>query len=319
MKLPLKKLDAVYYLIFVLLATGIWYLHTMSQVQTATLKVQIQWVGIPERALLTQTLPNELEIVVRDQGQQLRNYRQKELSITIDAGIGMQDGLLHINEGILREKLSLILNSSTTIRQIHPVFIQCHYYNQAQKVVPVKVLAHIEADNEYQWIRTEEQGENRVTIYGSEELLSRIDTIYTQRMTYDHLQDTVEIQIPVEIPDGLRVSPKAITMRVYTERFIEKQIALPVLLTHIPDGCQMRVNSETVSVVARVSASHYAEITADDLIAECNYLHRDNTRVPVECQILSPYIYQISKIKPDALDYQVIQQIEDENIQEEDE
>ena len=74
------------FLFFLLISFVIWYLTTMNNVYEMKYTLKLQLKNLPETMIVTEPLPKEMEVVLKDRGDKLVEYRTRGRykSLTID-------------------------------------------------------------------------------------------------------------------------------------------------------------------------------------------------------------------------------------------
>lgn len=285
--------DVFTFLLFFILAAGIWYGHAMQSVRDTRLPVQIHYTGKPNRVGLgSEGLPEKVMIDIRDAGQQLNTYLQEPLSLTIDLRpyIHGSQGTIHIPSDALRRSISNILQGSSNLIKTTPEELRCTYFTELEKTVPIVHACSLHLAAEYQLVGKPKLSKQSTTIYGSQEALASVDTLYTHFVSLSHLTDTTLLRVGLDIPEGIRCAIDSVDMRVIAERYTEKKFIIPLQAVDVPKEYKIRLFPQEVTVNVRVGMRSFSKVDANDIHAICRYSEGRKDKLVVELQYNNPYI-----------------------------
>lgn len=287
------KRDIWIFLIFLVLATAMWYGHAMQSVRNTRVPVLMQYTGKPGAIGLGEAgLPDTVMIEVRDAGARLNAYHRDPLRLTIDlrAYIHGEKGTIHIPSDVLRRSISDILQGTSKLVETKPEEITCTYFTEKEKTVVLAFAGELEMEDEYQLVSAPSLSLKRVKIYGEEKALNDLDTLYTAALTWTEVSDTVVRRIALDVPKGMRAETDSVTVQVIAERFTEKKLIIPIRVLNAPDGYRVRLFPKEVEVNVRVGMSHFAQVNASDITATCTYSPDRKETMDVEISYTNPYI-----------------------------
>ena len=287
------KRDILTFILFVVLATLLWYGHAMQSVRNTRVPVLIQYTGKPGSIALEEPgLPDTVMIEVRDAGARLNTYHREPLRLTIDLHgyIHGEKGTIRVPSDALRRSISDILQGTSRLIETDPDEITCAYFTEQEKSVPVAFAGNLKPAAEYQLISGPTLLRKRIKLYGAEKTLSTLDTVYTEAVALNELMDTTVSRVPLAIPRNIRADHDSIDIRTVAERYTEKKMTIPIFVTGVPEGCNIRLFPKEVEVSVRVGMSHFAQIGPRDIRATCAYSPERIDRMEVEISYTNPYI-----------------------------
>jgi len=287
------KRDIWIFIIFLFLATALWYGHAMQSVRNTHVPVLMQYTGKPGAiGLGEEGLPDTVLIEVRDAGARLNAYHRDPLRLTIDLRpyIHGDKGTIHIPSDVLRRSISDILQGTSKLVDTRPEEISCTYFTEQEKTVAVSFAGEISPANEYQMVGTPTLSHKRIKLYGQEKALSTIDTLYTETVQWTEVSDTILRRVALVIPRGMRAATDSVDVQIITERFTEKKMLLPLHIKNVPDGYRVRLFPHEVEVNVRVGMSHFSSVQATDITASCTYSPERKETMDVEISYTNPFI-----------------------------
>ena len=285
--------DVLTFLLFVVIATLVWYGHAMQSVRNTRVPVLIQYTGKPDAiGLKAPGLPDTVMIEVRDAGARLNTYHRDPLHLTIDlhSYIHGEKGRIYIPSDALRRSISDILQGTSRLIETQPEDITCDFFTEQEKSVLLVFRGDLKTANEYQIIGQPTLARKRMKIFGDEKTLSAIDTLYTEPQDLSEVSDTMRVRCALEVPQGIRAEEDSVELCIIAERFTEKKFTIPVHIKGVPEGYHIRLFPKEVEVSVRVGMNHFSQVKANDIHATCAYSPERTDKLDVEISCTNPYI-----------------------------
>jgi hypothetical protein len=285
--------DVLTFLLFVVIATLVWYGHAMQSVRNTSVPVLIQYTGKPDAiGLKAPGLPDTVMIEVRDAGARLNTYHRDPLHLTIDlhSYIHGEKGRIYIPSDALRRSISDILQGTSRLIETQPEDITCDFFTEQEKSVLLVFRGDLKTANEYQIIGQPTLARKRMKIFGDEKTLSAIDTLYTEPQDLSEVSDTMRVRCALEVPQGVRAEEDSVDLCIIAERFTEKKFTIPVHIKGVPEGYHIRLFPKEVEVSVRVGMNHFSQVKANDIHATCAYSPERTDKLDVEISYTNPYI-----------------------------
>lgn len=284
--------DMFIYLLFVAIATLFWWGRTMSSPREMTISIPVTYTDISKNIVFETALPTHLDITIRDNGKILRQitHTSPAISISMSDRFQSEEGLLQISSDILRPKLQDLLPGSTIIQQIRPESIQSSYIRQESKVVAIGLRADWQLANQHQLSHEPLLSPTHVTIFGTREAISVIDTIYTDSISILNLSDSIQQSISLVLPEGVRATPERTTLTLIAEQFTDKTFTIPITVRDMPEHETMHLFPREVSVTVRVGISNFSKIHPEDFQAVCSYPTHAEATLPIQIIHNNPYV-----------------------------
>ena len=285
--------DVLTFLLFVVIATLVWYGHAMQSVRNTRVPVLIQYTGKPDAiGLKAPGLPDTVMIEVRDAGARLNTYHRDPLHLTIDlhSYIHGEKGRIYIPSDALRRSISDILQGTSRLIETQPEDITCDFFTEQEKSVLLVFRGDLKTANEYQIIGQPTLARKRMKIFGDEKTLSAIDTLYTEPQDLSEVSDTIRVRCAIEVPQGIRAEEDSVDLCIIAERFTEKKFTIPIHIKGVPEGYHIRLFPKEVEVSVRVGMNHFSQVKANDIHASCAYSPERTDKLDVEISYTNPYI-----------------------------
>ena len=296
------------FLFFLLAAFIFWYLTTMNHEYEMTYNVKTELKNVPKEVLLTEPLPKEIEVVLRDKGDKLVEYkaRGKMKILALDYRQHSHTmGRTAIHGTELEKLLSAKLASSTQIVSINPDTLKYYAANAHGVKLPVRLKGEIKADRQHAIERIEFYPDS-VTVYASRQITDTMTAVYTPHVRYTELDDSVKQRLALESKEwGVHYSPSEVTLNVAVSPYVNKSVQVPVSGYLFPYGQQLKTFPSKVKVSFRVSLDDFRQVTEKDfkILVKHSQL-RDNTSGKVALTISeAPGNVSDIVIEPQEVDY----------------
>lgn len=285
--------EGLTFLLFFLLAALVWYGHAMHSVRNTRVPVLIQYTGKPGSIGLGDAgLPDTVLIEVRDAGSRLNTYHREPLRLTIDLRqyIHGDKGTIHVPSDALRRGISDILQGTSRLISTTPEEITCPYFTEQEKTVELVPVYEIAMADEYQMVGNPSLDRTRVKVYGQDQVLAHLDTLYTEPVELSDVSDTLMQRVAIVRPKNVRTEIDSVTLTVVSERFTEKKFTIPIHVIGVPENQHIRLFPQTVEVNVRVGISHFSQVNSHDIQAICSYSSQRTDKLNVELRYTNPYI-----------------------------
>ncbi len=297
--------DILTFLFFVLLATALWYGHALQSVRNATIPVIVSYTGVPENVGLERNrLPDTLLVDVRDAGYRLHTYRKERPQLTIDLGnqIHGDKGTIRISSDIIRRGITDILQGTSKLQSVTPEQIVCNYYRQEERLLPVEWAGNVQPAAEYYIVGKPELSPEYVKVYGRKDIVDTVSIIRTELVALSQLKDTATVQIALQTPQGVRLGRDSVSLKVVTERFTEKAFVVPIVVQNVPEGECVRLFPQEAEVTVQVGMSRFADVSADDVVAQCDFPTKGEETLEVNVKYTNPYILN-ARVYPNEVEF----------------
>ena len=266
------------FLFFLLTAFVFWYLTTMNQEYEMTYTVKLNLKNVPDKVIVTEPLPEEMKVVLKDKGDKLVEYkargRMKVLNIDYRKHAGM--GRTAIYGAELDKLLSVGLASSTQIVSTSLDTLKYYVADARGVKLPLRLRGVVEADKQYV-VEHVTLSPDSVTVYAARQVTDTMTAVYTPYVHYTDLADSVsQVLVLGDGEWGVRYSPSDVTLDVAVSPYVGKSVMVPVEGYMFPYGQQLKTFPSKVKVSFRVSLNEFREVVAEDFKIRVRHSQLDN-------------------------------------------
>lgn len=254
------------FLFFLLAAFIFWYLMTMNHEYEMTYAVKLELKNVPDNVLLTEPLPKEMKVVLKDKGDKLVEYkaRGKMKSLDIDYRQHPHMGRTAIYGAELNKLVDARLNSSTQIVKVTPDTLK-YYAADARGVrLPVRLRGVVGADRQHV-VEEVRLIPDSVTVFATHQYIDTMTAVYTPYVRYEELADSVKQELPLSSGEwGVHYEPSAVLLSARVSPYVSKSVQVPVEGYMFPYGQQLKTFPSKVKVTFRVSLDDFREVSEQD-------------------------------------------------------
>lgn len=150
-----------------------------------------------------------------------------------------------------------------------------------------------------------------IYLYGSHESLSKVESIAAKEQIINNIKESGEYTIELQdnwkkYPD-LHISNKTIKLYIPVEKYIEKSITLPIILTDRDDNAQWNLYPANVIVKVLVPESKVKEIDLSKCVVTASVKDCSNNNLYPQLTKF-PSCVRLKSITPEKVQYIIIEQ-----------
>lgn len=294
------------YLLFVLLATIMWFTNAFSTRREITITMPVTYTHIPDDYIFSTPPPERVRVNIEDEGIDLFHNRNRHYELTIDLTdyIHGEEGSFIVSMDEVRQVIVQQLAGDAALMSFAPEVLAGTYSRQHEKIVPIVYTGQVKPAAQHQLCGEVELSPNMAHIYGTEQDLAAIERVETTLTDYEGVQDTFTTRLPLIAPKGLRVIPDSVGMKVVAEQFTERAMQLAICTPDLNgQGQVIHLFPSQVTVTFRVGTAWFNKVSESDLEAFVDMPQQSGTdHLPVRLECHNPHITHI-RIKPEEVEY----------------
>ncbi len=259
----LNHRDLLIFLFFLIISTALWSLQALRKNYETTIEMPITYVNLPNEYVITNELPEYLKLSLEGRGSELVRYRYGRVLEPLE--IDMEEvvkGRKDVSSYAYMGRIQKQIKSGTLIRHISPDSIHYVIERQKKKILPVFLDARIDLQQQYTFSDSTKLTPSKITIYGPQKELDEIDSIFTEHLDLENIQDTVNITANLKALKNIRYSDSAVNVSIFTEKFTERTIQVPITPQNVPANCILRIFPSSMSLNYQVTLSDYEKVDA---------------------------------------------------------
>lgn len=265
--------DVLSFLVFLVLSAAFWFVNALNKEREMTLQLPVKYTGFPEYILLTDHLPNSIELKIKDLGTNLWEYyshRPDTVNINFN-GTFKESGMISVPNTRIYAAVIEKLLPSTAILELKPESLVSGYIKLHSKTIPVELITEISLENQYMFCSDIKPVPEMIEIYGSASELDKIHSVKTEPLKIRNLKDTIKSEVGLVTLKNIRFGVSKVQVQLCAEMFTEKIISLPVHIINSPSEFNVKVFPAEVKVTFNIGINHFNEYSDGDIQIVLDY------------------------------------------------
>ncbi|NLO70378.1 MAG: YbbR-like domain-containing protein [Porphyromonadaceae bacterium] len=300
--------DALIFLVFLMLAGGFWFVQSLDKQRETSIRIPVDYMGIPEDIEIESKLPKHISIRIRDEGIALLQYnKRKTIPLALDMDrVYYGKGEFVITADQLKNRLSRYVLPTTALLKIEPDSIHVAYHRLSNALLPIKVKSDISFASQYILSKELQVVPKTVRVFGPENVLDTMKAVYTEKVELRSLSDTTEVQVKLaKSKNGVKYAFNDVTVTALVEMFTESKKEIPVTIINEPDNFHLRIFPPTIQVSYNVGLSNFNNVKDNDIQLVFDYNEaKESKRRRYKLQVInnSQFISNL-RISPDEVEF----------------
>lgn len=301
----------VTFLCCVFISILFWLLTALSKEYTITLSYPADYINPPKDKVVSNDLPDLINIDIQSKGFFLLAYKFKEPQIVnVDLkesrpSYSKNNYFLLTNSQI--NKITEQFSSRIKISRISPDTIFLNFNKKISKLVPVKAKLTLTLDNLYQQTDSIKLVPSFITISGAADVINHVNYVETLPVTVNDVNSSQEVPLTIINPSrkgDIQLSASQVKARVNVKKFTEATIELPLEAINLPIGYSLKSFPDKVTVKYSVAFDSYDKINALQFRAVIDYKKAEPNSNKLKI-VLEKYPDEIRSVKlnPEKVEY----------------
>lgn len=299
--------DALIFLFFLVLAGIFWFVQSLDKQREASIRIPVDYMGIPEDIEIENKLPKQIEIKVRDEGLALLQYSRNTVPLALDMDrVYFGKGEFVVTADQLKNRLSRYVLPTTAVISIDPDTILVKYHKLSTASLPIKVRSDISFASQYILSNDIEVSPTKVKVFGPENVLDTMKAVYTEKVELRSLSDTTEVKAKLEkSKTGVKYAFEDVNLTFYVEMFTESKKEVPITVVNVPGNINARIFPPAAQVSYNVGLSNFNKIRDNDIQLIFDYNEaKESKRRRYKLQVVnnSKFISNL-RVSPDEVEF----------------
>jgi YbbR domain-containing protein len=302
------------FLFFLLVSILLWFLTALNKDYKTVLSYPVDYIKIPKGKVLTNDVPEKLDLNVQARGFMLLRLKlQSRLSTLIfDVSsfafnvIPDQESMtLFIITNSVREKIQQQLTSEIRIEGVSPDTLFLQLTDRVTKLTPVKLNLELSFEKQYMQVRDLIITPDSVLLSGPKNLVDTVSVVHTYPERLTGLKKNTELVLSLQPIAKIEFSTQKTTVLIPVEKFTEESIKVPIQVINIPDGLFLRTFPSNIEITYRVGLSDYNKVSEHMFMAVLDYSTKETSignKLTVELIKVPEYI-QVTNFFPKNVEY----------------
>jgi hypothetical protein len=300
------------FLFFVGLSTLFWLLQVLNNDYETDLQIPLKMKNVPTQVVLTEELPENLTLHVKDRGTVLAQYLwgKSFLPVTLDFKevATDHDARVRLSSEDLMKRLQSQLNQSTKLLQLKPDTVAFTYTTGKARRLPVRLTGHVEPERQY-YIAATRLSPDSVMAYAPKEILDTLTAAYTESAMLEQIADTTRQTLKLARVKGAKFVPDAVDVTWMVDVYSEKTVEVAVQGINFPADKVLRTFPSKVQLTFQVGLNNFMQVTADDFFVGVSYEDLLQNRSAKCAPVVKskPHCVNHVRMSPQEVDYLIEQ------------
>lgn len=312
-----RSREFLIFLLFFFVSAVFWLIQTLNETYETTLNVPLKLDKVPSNIVITEELPPNLRVTLRDKGAVLLKYiyGQNFAPVTVNYADYSTDGTtgrVRIPQANVQNELLPQLLTSTRITALQPDTLEFCYNRGLKKKVPVRLAGYVSTVPQC-YLAGMHCDPDSATVYAPAEVLDTMQAAYTCTVHIENLSANCDVSVALRRNSGTKFVPAEVAFHLDVDVYTEKTVEVPIVGVNFPASKDLRTFPSRAKVTFRIGSERFKSITADDFVLAITYeelLENKSAKFPLRLRSLPPGVSQV-RIEPREVDY-LIEQIAEE-------
>lgn len=267
--------EALIFFCFVLLALGFWLLQSLQQEYEIDINIPVRYKNIPPDISFNGSIPENINVRVKDKGSVLLNYSFGRAFVPIEASLktnqGKKEGKLTITKKEIESDIKKQLIATTSLIGFEPQSINIEYSKRLKKEIPVSFDGTVHTEAGFKVSGDIVIIPSNIDVYASNKILDTLKTVQTVFTEIKKGNKTITRNLQLKKIEGTTFEPTAVSVTIPIEEFTEKTLEIPVVCTNLPSHYILRTFPSTVKINFSVPLSQFKEVSAEEFAIRISF------------------------------------------------
>lgn len=298
--------DFLIFLVFVLISTCFWFINISGKKRSVDIKMDVEYINVPDNIQFLTPLPNELKVEIKDFGFNILRYtfhKKSPIIVNYNDFLG-NDTLLQYPLYKLETLVKSNLDNSTEIvgglKKLN-----AKYQRLEKKILPTKLMGDISLQSQYVLSDSVCITPENIEVFGPKEIIDTLRYAYVMPITLSKIDKSISLKQPLWEQKGISYAQNEVLVHIEVEMITEKHLQIPIQCINKPSGVYVHLFPSVVDVSFSVGLSHFNSITENDFQVILDYqLLKNNMTGREHVQVLSAkdFIYYL-KVQPQEIEF----------------
>jgi len=274
-RLKIKNKKTTIFLVCLGISAFFWLLIKLSKEYEITVKFPVKYNHLPEDKLLINKPDSVIILKVTDNGFDLVPYSifgpLTKLKIDVRnlyfKQLSDNKSIYYTRTELLSDQINKKLSSKNYISIIRPDSLVLKMVDLKEKKVKIVPDIEYSLKPQFQLKRSVYCQPDSVMVFGSETSLSNIDSITTEKLVLNNLNQSKIEKINLVFPPNTKSNIKSVVANLEVEKFTESKIQIP-LKNHFSLENNFKIFPVYLDIKYAVSFDNYEKVKASDFKIE---------------------------------------------------
>ncbi len=308
-----KGRNILTFLIFLAISTVFWFLLALNDDVQKDYNIPVTLESFPDDLTLLSGYDPTISVTVKDKGSSLMRFElgnPPTMKLRYDDFRSPSDSILIIRSPQLNSAIRGIFGTAASIVSIKPDSLKLVYTTHPGNKVAVAIDCDIHTQPQYAYGGHPIVSVDSVLLFSNAPDRYKIHSISTKPIILGDLTDTTTVDVPLDVPKGMRAIPSNITVKFPVEPLVSKKQSLPIEVINVPIGQKIVTFPSITEVSYLLPKSMYNNMGNTHIRATVDYndIHAHETSLYITLSKL-PAFFKNPSLSPDHVEY-VIERVD---------
>ncbi len=268
------------FIFFLAISAIFWFLSALGMEYTSSLRYPVRYRNFPDRMVLVNDLPSNLELTVNAHGYTLlKHYFSRRVlpivfnvsSFSLNSIDDTDTERYFILTSMATKMVAAQLGAGIDVLDIRPDTLFFSFTEMTSRNLPVKPVLNINFESQFMIKGSISVDPDTVTASGP---AARIDTmrfVPTTPVNIKGLNKSLQKSVSLPEYDMISFSDRTVELSIPVEQFTEASIKIPVEVVNLPDTLTIKTFPSVITVFYLVALQDYEGINEKQFKAIVDY------------------------------------------------
>ncbi|MFO8002494.1 MAG: CdaR family protein [Marinilabilia sp.] len=259
--------DLIVFLVFLVIATGFWFLNALRKEYTTTLSYPVRFVNVPDERMLPEDVQKKIDLEVRAVGFVILRYQLSNAFLPLNFDVSdMQSATINNTEGVYaltgeeQDRIVGQLSQGMELVEISPDTLFVPLIEHTSVRLPVRAKTDLGFAKQHLQAGPVILDPDSVEVSGPSQIIDTMSHINTRALVFEELRDTVSTMVSLDVPDRIETSENKVSATIPVESFTELNMRVPLKVAGLPDSLRIKTFPSEIQVSFRVGISKYEAV-----------------------------------------------------------
>ncbi|WP_394748559.1 CdaR family protein [Spongiimicrobium salis] len=306
-KKGLSRRKVKVFLIFFLCSFFSWFISNLSESYVHNTVFKVNYINAPDSLLLTKASQEEIAVKLKASGFQFLSFNFAPKIVDADlSALQYKRGTYFLLQNHYGGHIEKQLPKSIELIQMARDTIFFDFYKVFSKEVEVDPEVEVTFAQNHLLNGVLEVTPKVITVTGPRHEIAKIDRLKTEELLLSErttdFSNTLKIQRPTAL-QYTKFSSTVVEVSGKVAKFSEKALEIPVEVTNIPEGAEVRTFPNVVTVICKADVGQLKGLSENDFKLVADYaVVRENPSKTLRLRLLKkpPYAYSVKLMETEV-------------------
>ncbi|TAI49062.1 YbbR-like domain-containing protein [Flagellimonas allohymeniacidonis] len=252
-----------------------WFLSNLSDSYESRANFVLNYRNLPDSLLLGNNPVNSIEAKIRTNGFRMFYFNLVKKRMNLDVSqVVYADGKYTLSEDAVKKQLEGQFSQSVSLLDLDRNRLEVDLYQVASKKIPVRpnIELKFESNHLLNGIFTIEP--DSILVKGPAREIDTLMKVETEPIVLNDISSDFSVDAALVFPNALEnsiFSKSRVKVSGKVARFSEKEFEVPIRAINFPEGYEVKLFPNKISLVCKASIANLKDISSEDFQIIADY------------------------------------------------